>query len=145
LAQGHVEETNMIPGWMWVFRRLTISLPIKAWSSAITLMINEKNMTKKELESTIGYLTHISMITPFVHHFLSWLCKLHLSSKWKNWRTMKIILICINGLELMNQCFLEHAREGISMNPIDNQQPTHVYRLVSCRAGIKGYSHTGFT
>jgi hypothetical protein len=44
-AEGRLEETKMILGWMWDFRCLTISLPIDkytVWSAAISKMMQEK-------------------------------------------------------------------------------------------------------
>jgi hypothetical protein len=86
-AEGLLEETKMILGWMWDFRRLTISLPTNkftAWTDGINEMIDSKNLTAKALETTIGRLTHISMIVSSVHHFLSRLRKLHFRAKNNN-------------------------------------------------------------
>ena len=78
-GEGRLKEIKMILGWLWNFRRLTISLPLDAyiaWTGEINKMIKERSMTTKDLESTIGRLTHMSIIIPFVHHFLSRLCEL---------------------------------------------------------------------
>jgi hypothetical protein len=78
-AESLLEETKMILGWMWDFRCPIISLPINnftEWTEGINEMIS-KNLTAKTLETTIWRLTHVSMIIPPVHHFLSCLCKLH--------------------------------------------------------------------
>ena len=37
--------------------------------------------------------------------------------------------------------FLRRAKQGINMNQITFQRPTHVYRSDSCPAGLGGYSH----
>ena len=82
-AEGRLEETKMILGWMWDFWQLTISLPINkymVWLALISRMITNKEMTLGNLDTTIGRLTHISMIIPFVHHFLSPLQELLLSN-----------------------------------------------------------------
>jgi hypothetical protein len=79
-AEGLCDETKMILGWMWDFRCLIISLPINkniVWTEGMNEMIKNKNLTAKILETTIGRLTHVSMIIPAVHHFLSWLRELH--------------------------------------------------------------------
>ncbi len=83
-TEGRLEEMKMILGWMWDFRLLTISLPINkytVWSASISRMINDKETTSGNLNTTIGRLTHVSMIIPFVHHFLSCLQELLLHSQ----------------------------------------------------------------
>jgi hypothetical protein len=50
-AEGLLEETKMILGWMWDFRCLTISLltkKITAWTEGINEMINSKNLIAKQ-------------------------------------------------------------------------------------------------
>jgi hypothetical protein len=52
----------------------TISLPINkftAWMTAIEKLILKQKVTAKELEMIIGQLTHVSVIIPLIHHFLS--------------------------------------------------------------------------
>jgi hypothetical protein len=86
-AEGLLEETKIILGWMWDFRCLTISLPINkftAWTEGINEIINSKNFTAKTLETAIRRLTHVSMIIPPVHHFLSCLHELHFRAKNNN-------------------------------------------------------------
>ncbi len=70
---------KMILGWMWDFWRLTISLPIDKYmvrSAAISKMMDNKMTMTKDFNTTIGRLMQVSMIIPFVHHFLSQLCKI---------------------------------------------------------------------
>jgi hypothetical protein len=146
-AEGRLEETKMILGWLWDFRRLKISLPINkynAWSAVISKMINDKMTTTKDLDTTIGRLTHVSMIIPFVHHFLSRLWELLQRSKRNRRRSAHITAICLDDLRLMRDCFLTNAHAGISMNQIAYRCPTHVYRSDSCPTGMGGYSAEGF-
>jgi hypothetical protein len=146
-AECRLEETKMILGWLWDFRQLKISLPINkynAWSAAISKMINDKMTTTKDLDTTIGRLTHVSMIIPFVHHFLSRLWELLQRSKRNRRRSTHITAICLDDLRLMRDCFLANAHAGISMNQIAYRCPTHVYRSDSCPAGMGGYSAEGF-
>jgi hypothetical protein len=112
-AEGRLEETKMILGWMWDFWQLTISLPINkymVWLALISRMITNKEMTLGNLDTTIGRLTHISMIIPFVHHFLSRLQELLLRSKQINRRSIKITTICIDNLKLMNKCLFSEGK-----------------------------------
>ncbi len=107
-------------------------------------MINDKETTPGNLNTTIGRLTHVSMIIPFVHHFLSHLQELLLHSKQINRHSIKITSICIDNLKLTNECFLVKARDGINMNQIAYRQPTHIYRSDLCPTGMGGYSNEGF-
>jgi hypothetical protein len=95
------------------------------------------------LETTIGRLTHVSMIIPPVHHFLSRLCKLHFRAKNNNQRLTNIPQTCIDDLKLMKK-ILKWGNDWISMNQIAYRKPTHVYQLDSCPGGQGGYSHKGF-
>jgi hypothetical protein len=73
-AEGRLEETKIILGWMWDFRRLTISLHINkytVWLALISRMINGKERTSGDLNTKVRRLTHVSMIFPIVHHFMS--------------------------------------------------------------------------
>jgi hypothetical protein len=107
-AEGRLEEIKMILGWLWDFRRLIISLPIEkftAWLSEINKMLSNGETTPADLESTIGRLTHVSMILPPVHHFLSRLRELLAYSERVNKRKVKLTPECVEDLKLMNKCF----------------------------------------
>ncbi len=100
-AEGQLEETKTKSGWLSNFWQLTISLlnnKYIAWAGEINNMINERLVTTKELEPTIGRLTHILLIIPFVHHFLSRLRELHLCLKRNNRCRTHIPQLCIDDL-----------------------------------------------
>ena len=40
--------------------------------------------------------------------------------------------------------FLDKAHDGIDMNLLSFQRPTHIYRSDSCPIGLEGYSDEGF-
>ena len=144
IAEAGAEETKMILGWHFDFRRLVVSLPENkfiAWSEAIQEMIRTKVTTHSELECNIGRLVHLSMILPSVNHFMSRLRDLLARSK--NRSKIKINKVCMNDLELM-RFFLTKAHKGISLNQTVYRRPTHVYRSDSCPAGLGGYSHEGY-
>jgi hypothetical protein len=145
-AEANLSEVKIILGWKWDFRRLIISLPENkfiAWTNIITTILETKKVTTKELESTLGRLTHLSLVLPFVHHFLSRLRELHTRCKRHGRQSTTISPICLDDLELM-LFFLTKAHEGTSMNIISYRKPTHVYRSDSCPAGLGGYSNDGF-
>lgn len=61
LAEAGPEEVKTILGWLFNFRTLTVSLPddkFIAWSNAIKKMQDDGKVAPKELETTIGRLTH---------------------------------------------------------------------------------------
>jgi hypothetical protein len=55
-AEGGLSDTNIILGWLYTFRTLTISLPdhkFIAWMAAIQKMITLKRSTPKDPDTTI--------------------------------------------------------------------------------------------
>ena len=147
-AEAALTEIKTILGWVWDLRRLVISLPKNkfiAWSNDIRETIKIGTTTSKALETTIGRLTHLSLVVPQVHHFLSRLRDLQLQTQKFNRRSTHAHIPppCIEDLRLMLE-FLAQAKGGIDMNLITYRRPTHVYRSDSCPAGLGGYSHTGF-
>jgi hypothetical protein len=145
-AEAQLSEIKTILGWTWDLRRLIISLPENkyiAWSGDIQSAISSRRTTTTKLESTIGRLTHLSLVVPHVHHFLSRIRELHTTARRTNLRHVHFTDIIIDDLNLM-QSFLDRARRGIDMNLITYRRPTHVYRSDSCPAGFGGYSHQGF-
>ena len=145
-AEAQLTEIKNILGWTWDLRRLIISLPENkyiAWSADLQHAISTQRIKTTSLESTIGRLTHLSLVVPHVHHFLSRIRELHTQAKRNSHRNIHITQICIDDMKLM-QTFLDRARTGIDMNLITYRKPTHVYRSDSCPAGIGGYSHHGF-
>jgi hypothetical protein len=117
-AEGLLSKTKMILGGLWNFCNLTISLPenkLITWTDGIKNLIAKKKVCKKELETTIGRLTHVSMIIPPVHHFLSRLRKLLYRIKNNNRRMLNIPAVCIDDLHLMKD-FLQWGNKGIRMN-----------------------------
>jgi hypothetical protein len=97
--------------------------------------------TPKKLKQLIGRLSYLSMVVPFIHHFLSCLQDLHHSSQ--NWRRVALLDKCKKDLELMLH-FLEIGGKGVDMNLIAYLAPTHAYHSNSCPDGLGGYSNKGF-
>jgi hypothetical protein len=83
-AEAAAEETKMILGWHFNFRLLAVSLPDNkfiAWSGSITIMLDNKGSTAKELDTCIGKIGHVSWVLPGINHFLSGLRCLHHQAK----------------------------------------------------------------
>jgi hypothetical protein len=74
MVEGGLAETQVILGWHFNFRTLTITLlehKYIAWLREIQQMFKTWHTTKKQLESMIRRLGHISFMVPWVYHFLS--------------------------------------------------------------------------
>jgi hypothetical protein len=112
-----------------------------AWKREIRRLIDSKTTSAKELERLVGRMTHLSIIVPSVHHFLSRLRDLQTRAKSR--RSIKIDSRCLDDLELMS-FFLDKAYSGIDMNIIAYLLPTFCYRSDSCPRGLGGYSHEGW-
>jgi hypothetical protein len=143
LAEAGLEEIKTILGWVFDFRRMIVSLPDNkfiAWSREIENLLEKMETTAKELEENIGRMVHLSMILPFVHHFMSRLRDLQ--ARAKNRRSIKITAECEKDLNLM-LFFLKEASKGVDLNQIAFRMPGFVYRSDSCPKGLGGYSHLG--
>jgi hypothetical protein len=142
-AEGGLSETKVILGWHFNFRTLTVTLPEHkhiAWSREIKQMIDSRCTTKKQLESTIGWLGHVGYVIPWVYHFMSRLRSL-LSQAGKQ-RSIKINSKYVSDLKLM-QAVLDIAKNGVDMNLLAFRSPDCIYYSESCPAGLGGYSDQG--
>jgi hypothetical protein len=144
LAEAGLEESKVILGLFFDFRRMLVSLPSNkhaAWSKDIENMIEKKETCFSDLDTAIGRLGNVGVIVCPIFHFLSRLRELKENAK--NRRLIKISEKCLKDLRLMLS-FLDLARDGIDLNLLAFRKPTHVYRSDSCPAGMGGYSHEGF-
>jgi hypothetical protein len=74
IAETGLTEQKIILGWSFNFRRMTISLPenkFRAYSKAISEIINHGWTSRGELETNIGRWVYLGQTVPPVHHFLS--------------------------------------------------------------------------
>jgi len=144
LAEAKLEETKIILGWIFDFRRLTVALPENkyvAWTKSIQNILEKGSVTAVEIRKNIGRLIHLGLVIPSVHHFLSRLRELERRAI--NRRDIKVTEVYAEDLKLMLY-FLEKAYKGVDMNMIAYQKPTHAYRSDSCPMGLGGYSHQGW-
>lgn len=86
-------------------------------------------------------MTHLSVIVPSLHHFLSRIRDLQIRAKAR--RKIKIDLRCLDNLRLMI-FFLDKAHRGINMNIVFYLLPSSCYRSDSCPNGLGGSSHKGW-
>jgi hypothetical protein len=143
-AEAGLEEQKTILGWLVDTRRLLLSLPnnkFVTWTAILIKVLEQGTTTAKEMESIIGHLGHLGMAIHTVYHFMSRLRDLQ--ERAKSRRSIAINNECRNNLRFMIGV-IKRAYDGINLNIIVYQRPTHVYRLDSCPAGLGGYSDSGF-
>jgi hypothetical protein len=144
ITETGLTEQKIILGWSFDFCGMAISLPenkFRAYSKAISEIINHGWTSKGELETTIGRWVHLGQIVPPVHHFLSRLR--YLKQRAKNKHTIMVNEECNKDLKFL-LTVLQKCQHGINLNAIAYPRPTHIYRSDSCPAGLGGYSHKGF-
>ena len=74
IAKAGLEETKMILGLFFDFRRMTLALPTNkyvAWKSDIVNMLKYRKATAPKLDTIIGRLGNIGFIILQIFHFLS--------------------------------------------------------------------------
>jgi hypothetical protein len=141
-AEGQMEETKTILGWLINTRALLIQLPIDKhlkWTTDISSILLQPRIKKKQLETLIGRLDHTSTIIPMLRHFLSRLRHALLRSSKKYWTCLR--LSEKSDLSLMLS-FLDMAKDGISINNVVFRKPTKIYRSDASEFGIGGYNIT---
>ena len=142
-AEGRLEETKTLLGWLYNTRQLSISLPtnkFKSWSDGIRSIIRTKQSSFKELDTLVGRCNHAAYVIPTARHFLSRIRALKTASRYR--RITSIPRHVISDLQLWLD-FLKSAQNGISMNLLSYRVPTHVYRSDACEHGLGGYSASG--
>ena len=73
-AEGRMEEIKTDLGWRFDTWRLLIALPddkFSAWTSRIRQILVDGHTTHAALDTIIGQLTHVTIILPYLLHFLS--------------------------------------------------------------------------
>ena len=84
LAEARLEETKMILGLFFDFRRMIVALSLNkyvAWKADIVKMLKCRMTTAYELDSVIGRLGKIGFIICQIFHFLSRLRELFRRAK----------------------------------------------------------------
>jgi hypothetical protein len=142
LAEATPAERQTILGWIVDTRRLLIALPankFKAWSASIGKLLQKDTVTHKEMETVIGRLNHAGFIIPMARHFLGRLRTAMYAASHQ--RSIHLMMDQRDDLGLRLQ-FLRQATNGISLNLITFQLPTHIGRSDACEHGIGRFSAT---
>jgi hypothetical protein len=131
----------VILGWVVNTRRMTVSLPRdkhRAWMAEIQeLQIRPgRRATAKELESTIGRLSHAAYVVPNSRHFLGRLYRA--SERAKVHGSVKLSQSQLDDLGLWRR-FLDSALQGVSINRLVARWPNRIVRVDACPQGMGGY------
>jgi hypothetical protein len=144
IAEGAPEEIQTVLGWLLDCRRLLAALPsdkFDAWTTEILSIICNQHCSRKDLETIVGRLNHVSFSIPLARHFLSRLWAL-LKTKTHGKARIRLSSDVIDDLKLWLD-FLRSARTGISMNLIVTRQPSRLCFSDSCPYGIGGWNTRG--
>ena len=141
MADAKASETKTILGWEVDTRRMTVSLPSdehRAWTIELQSLRTRpvRRATSKELESTIGRLSHASFVVPNSRHFLGRLYRA--SERAKVHGSVRLAESQWDGLGLW-RTFLNEALRGISINRLVARWPTRIVRVDACPQGMRGY------
>jgi hypothetical protein len=147
-AEGRLEESKVVLGWLINTRTLSIILTAekaKDWLIDISACVREKKCTKKVLESIIGRLNHTSMIVHLGRYFLTRLCyRLNSASSKHNKSTIHLAPWDIADLKWWSHILLSLSKMGISLNNICLTAPSTVVFSDSCEWGIGGFTEQGY-
>jgi hypothetical protein len=91
-AEGRMEETKTILGWIINTRSLTISLPPdkhNRWTSDIKNILSSNKVRHKTLETLLGRLNHIATIYSPMRHFLGWIYQALFCASHSGWTFLK--------------------------------------------------------
>lgn len=139
--EGAPSETITILGWDVDLRSLIISLPqdkLIAWRTDIKDIIKANKLTKKELETLIGRLSHSSMGIPMTRYYLGRLYY-NIGLYHNDFEERKLHKPDVKLLKLWIS-FLEKSAAGISINLLTFRQPTAMCISDACPEGMGGYS-----
>jgi hypothetical protein len=141
LAEAKASETKVILGWEVNTRRMTVSLPAdkhRAWTGDLLDIRSRagRRVTAKELESTIGRLSHAAYVVPNSRHFLGRLYRA--SERASAHGSVKLNPAQWDDLGLW-LAFLDAAHRGVSINRLVARWPTRIVRVDACPQGIGGY------
>jgi hypothetical protein len=143
-AEGAPSETQVILGWRFNTRNLTIALPNDKyipWKASIEEIIKTKQCKRKEMETIEGRLNHTASIVPLTRHFLGRIRALKLSRP-DDRALLQISREVEEDLKLW-LCILESARKGLSLNLLTTRIPSRICWSDACPFGIGGYLLSG--
>jgi hypothetical protein len=147
-AEGRLEESKVILGWLINTRKLTVLLTKEKandWIIDIRSCITTKRCTKSVLESIIGRLNHTSMIVHLGRYFLTRL-RFRLKSAQDKGKHYPIHLAPwdIADLQWWTHILQTLTVDGISMNNICLTAPSTIVFSDACEWGLGGFTEQGY-
>jgi hypothetical protein len=144
IAEGGLEETKTVLGWLINTRNLTIALPerkFKAWSSTIQTMIDIGTTDSKTLETMVGRQTHAANILPMARHFI---CRIRFAqSKMRvSHHQYQLSKRVLDDLQLALE-ILTVAYQGVSLNLLTFRLPQVGYFVDAAEHGLGGWNSWG--
>ncbi len=147
--EGTLSECLTILGWQFNTRLLTIALPykkFKKWNADLKVIISNKKVSYKKLESTLGRLNHAAAACPFMRYFLNRIRRVLIS--WEVSKTNKRVerylpKQVIEDLKMWRSDFLPLIHRGMSLNLISYRRPSFLCWSDACPTGLGGYDHWG--
>ena len=139
-AEGRMEETKVVLGWLLNTRTLTISLPSdkhKRWVDELKLLISASKVSQKALESSLGRLNHVAGIYSSMRHFLGRLYNANYRASKNSWTRLSSNEIMDLHLLISS---LDTVKDGLPMNNLTFRKPTHFYRSDASEFGLGGYN-----
>ena len=141
LTEAKASEAKVILGWVVNTRSMTVSLPSdkhRAWTEEIQVLRTRpgRRATAKELESTIGRLSHAAHVIPNLRHFLGRLYRA--GERAKVHGLVKLTKSQWDDLGLWRE-FLDSALRGVSINRLVVRWPNRIVRVDACPQGMGGY------
>ena len=141
-AEGKMEETKIMLGWLINTRSMLLHLPLNkfnGWSKDILDAISRTIIDGSTLETMTGRLNHAAMALTNMRHFLNRLRKLAYVAAQCKWGKARLTQNVKDDLTLCLE-FLALGRDGVSLNILVFAEPTHYYRSDACEHGLGGYS-----
>ena len=141
LAEAKASEAKVILGWLVNTRSMTVSLPSdkhRAWTEEIQALRTRpsRRATAKELESTVGRLSHAAYVIPNSRHFLGRLYRA--GERAKVHGSVTLTQAQRDDLGLW-KVFLDSALRGVSINRLVARWPNRIVRVDACPQGMGGY------
>ena len=141
LAEAKASERKTILGWDVNTRSFKVSLPMDkrlAWVNELRRLrsMPGRRAHAKELETTMGRLSHAAYVVPNARPFLGRLDRA--SERAQACRSVKLSDSQVVDLKLW-EVFLDAAAKGISINRLVFRWPTRIVRVDACPQGMGGY------
>lgn len=147
LAEGRLEETKTVLGWLVNSRSFRIYLPpnkIIDWVHDIDSCINTKACTKEKLHSIIGRFNHVGQVIHLSRYFLTRLRhRLHAHPTKPKYAKVHFTPWEMKDLRLWRQYITYLGTKGVSINNVCFTKPSATTYSDACEWGLGGYSMQG--